>query len=792
MSLIARLHHLGLVLGLALLVAFAGGACGTSGTVDPFVEGEDSDPDLWTAKSTLTAAADCEEAAAFIREALKDEVNRVALMYAAGAYGGYREDGDWSGPQAPTAGAEDNESGAPVGGEDSKDYSETTTQVQGVDESDIVKTDGDFHYALAGRDLVVLKAWPAVELAEIGRVKLPVSASSFFLLGNKKIAALSGTWFYDYNEEGEKPFDGVPPSEPTSGGAEPFPAEDQRSALQDIPFNGSGTILSVIDVADPANPVLVDVRLFEGNLMGSRRIDNVVYLALSVPPRVPYDWMWIPSVAYSQDEAERLAAMDEWADQIKAEIDAMSQEELLLHYYDGIVSADAGQGLEYGAGKALVACDSYYQPNVYSGANLMAVVAVDLTDTELSQKGAAILGSFGTVYMSPSSLYIAATNEMLWGWAYPMNVADVATTSAEGVDGNSSSSGESDTPEARASALEEEPEVETHLHGFALVGGEVTYTGSGLMDGRVLNSYAMDEHKGYLRVAATTGFAWSEESPFLNHVYVYRNVEGVLTLLAEAVHADTPEVKGFGAGEEVRGVRFLGDKGYVVTFKQTDPLFALDLSDPLSPRITGELGDLTGFSTWIGPFDEDHLLAVGQEADLDGRVIGIQVSLFDVSDMANPTLLHRKSLTGGVYSEAIGDPHALTWYPSRGKLSLPIEGWMTTDDYMYSTYDARLAIFDVDLEDGITEAGEIRHTDLINPTGGQDCAPYTYWMRLRRGVFVEDFVYAFSDFAVSSHALADPATRLASVLLNPDFSYGPIDYVGGVAEDSMPAMCIEY
>jgi hypothetical protein len=125
-----------------------------------------------------------------------------------------------------------------------------------------------------------------------------------------------------------------------------------------------------------------------------------------------------------------------------------------------------------------------------------------------------------------------------------------------------------------------------------------------------------------------------------------------------------------GRGERIYSVRFIGPVGYVVTFRQTDPLYTLDLSDPSKPRVVGEL-KITGFSSYLHPAGNTRLIGVGQDADLDGRVQGTQVSLFDVSNPATARRLDAFALAGG-NSEAEYDPHAFLYWPAEQLLVVPM------------------------------------------------------------------------------------------------------------------------
>jgi uncharacterized secreted protein with C-terminal beta-propeller domain len=129
-------------------------------------------------------------------------------------------------------------------------------------------------------------------------------------------------------------------------------------------------------------------------------------------------------------------------------------------------------------------------------------------------------------------------------------------------------------------------------------------------------------------------------------------------------------VGGLGKGEQVYAVRFVGPTGYVVTFRQTDPLYVVDLREPTAPRVSGEL-KINGYSSYLHPAGDGRLIGVGQDGSDNGQLTGLQVSLFDVSDPARPSRLSRYALPGG-YSQAESDPHAFLYWPATGTLVIPI------------------------------------------------------------------------------------------------------------------------
>ncbi|MCO8275310.1 beta-propeller domain-containing protein [Actinoplanes sp. TRM 88003] len=268
-------------------------------------------------------------------------------------------------------------------------------------------------------------------------------------------------------------------------------------------------------------------------------------------------------------------------------------------------------------------CSAVSRPESFSGLSMLRVLSFDLNATALGDGDpVAVVADGDAVYGSAGSLYIA--NNQMWR----MNAT-----------------GRGAPPEG------------TDIYRFSLPPvGQPAYVASGRVPGRLLNQYSMSEYDGHLRVATTS---WTDDA---SAVRVLREKDGKLVEVGAA--------EGLGKGERIYSVRFIGPRGYVVTFRQTDPLYSLDLAVPERPRVTGEL-KITGYSAHLQPVGENRLIGIGQEATTQGRPTGTQVSLFDVTDPADPRRLDQHLVPGG-YSEAESDPHAILWWPDNGLMVLPV------------------------------------------------------------------------------------------------------------------------
>jgi uncharacterized secreted protein with C-terminal beta-propeller domain len=251
----------------------------------------------------------------------------------------------------------------------------------------------------------------------------------------------------------------------------------------------------------------------------------------------------------------------------------------------------------------------------------LTVLTIDLDKGLFSVDRDAVMAGAETVYGSPTGLYVASRRyvpALESGQSLPLH-------------------------------------MRTEIHRFdASRPGETAYASSGEVTGFVLNQYSLSEHDGRLRVATTL----PEANGFQG--------ESMVTVLSryDRFLARVGEVRGLGKGERIYAVRFIGDTGYVVTFRQTDPLYTIDVSDPEKPRVVGEL-KILGYSAYLHPVSDRLLLGIGQDATEEGRRQGSQLSLFDVSDLRAPKRVAQASLGADSASDAETDPHAfLYWQPS--------------------------------------------------------------------------------------------------------------------------------
>jgi len=540
-------------------------------------------------------------------------------------------------------------------------FSTTNIQEVGVDESDVIKNDGQNIYWLEGSTIHVTQATPAENVAEIATIPLESYGDSLYLRGSTLIA-LSGRYIYESEILTSSASTGIADAEDVGGAS---------TAIVGGPWSdGRQVTVTVFDVSDPANPVLEATVNFEGRLANSRLIDNQLYLVMTTRPRLPLD-----------------ASL--------TNLEAMSLDEWLPDY------SLVGRGGQSRSGD-ITSWQGFFTPVIGDGYSITTVVTLDVDNPTGEFQSTAITADTGTIYASTQALYVT---DIEYDWDQFGSRTD------------------------------------TMIHKLAFTAGGTDYVASGLVPGRPLNQYSLGEYEDYLRIA-TTDSSWSASDGrrTSNAVYVLGESGSDLDIVGR--------VEGLGEpGEEIYAARFIGTRGFLVTFRRIDPLYALDLSDPTNPRVAGEL-KIPGYSDHIQLLDENHLLTIGKDAEPAGDwgawVQGVQLSIFDVTDMTKPLLKHKEIIGGrGTSSEANHNPKAFNYFAAKGALAFPIELYSgDTTGPLYGNYAfTGLLVYGVSADTGFAELGRISTVDESQTASG--C--WWNYYGSTRGVFIGDYVYAVCD-----------------------------------------------
>ena len=532
------------------------------------------------------------------------------------------------------------------------DYSGTNVQEEGVDEPDLVKTDGSTLFAIAnGRLNSVDVRDPKPRLLDTLALD-PALSHELLLHGDRLLVLSRGGYFF-----------------------EALPAMAARIA----PYQPAKSVLAEIDVSDPKRLRLVRTLTLDGSYVAARLIDGTarIVAASQVPGTLPF----VQPKGAAKDELAAATARN------RAVVASSRVSSWLPTYRIRRAGAKAGKP------RPLVQCRHVRRAASFSGLGLLTVLTVDLAKGLDPVDSVAVMTDGRIVYASPESLYVATER-----WA--------------------------DRP-SPDKPQQPEQGVTTAIHKFDISSPARTqYRGSGQVSGYLLSQWSLSEHRGVLRVVSTESPAWWGEG---------RETESFLTTLRhrDGALVQAGRIGELGKGERVYAVRMIGDVGYVVTFRQIDPLYTVDLAVPERPRILGEL-KIPGYSAYLHPIGEDLLLGIGQDATEEGRPLGTQLSLFDVSNLRRPTRLHHQPLGPG-WSEAESDHHAFLYWPRTGLVVVPFE--------------QRAVGYRVGRTRGIDAVGRIEHE-----RGKLEWTP-----GVRRSLVVRSAVLTVSDAGVKSSSLTSLA-----------------------------------
>jgi hypothetical protein len=375
----------------------------------------------------------------------------------------------------------------------------------------------------------------------------------------------------------------------------------------------SRTLLTEIAIADPGAMRVLRTLDVEGSYLSARLTGSTARVVVSSTPR----GLSMPDVS---DDATWSQIRRRWRRSVhRSRTSKWLPAAVLREHRSGRKRA-----------RALVRCRQVKRARVFSGLDTVSVLTIDMERGLPAVDVDALMTDADTVYASENRLFVATER---WLGADPSR-REAADLSATG------------------------------LHGFSTgKEGSTTYVGSGEVPGYLLNQWSLSEKDGILRVATTDQPPWDSRRDTESSLRTLEERDGRLVELGR--------VGGMGKGERIYAVRYIGDAAYVVTFRQTDPLYTIDLSDPRNPRRMGEL-KVPGYSAYLHPVGDGRLLGVGQDADSRGRTLGVQLSLFDVSDLRAPTRLAKHSFERYSYTEVEEDHHAFLWWEPERLAVIPV------------------------------------------------------------------------------------------------------------------------
>ncbi len=553
-------------------------------------------------------------------------------------------------------------------------YSTTNIQVTGVDEADVVKTDGYYIYMLSNsknaifilnadtQNASVLAKIPFDQDISLAGIYLSADSSRLAVLGSKYITRSFTSTYWNSSGQQSYTFESYVPE-------------------------ATQTFIKVYDLTNKATPLLVRDFSANGSYFNSRMIGEYVYAVISQPVRAVNETVTPPTF---YDDAR-----------------PTSPPPSSIYYVDRDDS-------EY----------SYY--------TFTSVVGLNVLDKLQPTANLTIMmGGASNIYVSNSSIYItypgASTSSIWMGSSAPT----------------------------------------TEIHRIHISGNSLSFDAQATVDGNVLNQYSMDQYNGYFRIATTTT----------------RNVDATTTrMLENNVYILDPNLKTVGKlenlapGESLHSARFMGDKCYLVTFKKTDPLFVISLSQPDAPQVLGEL-KIPGYSDYLHPYDETHLIGVGKETEESdyGNFAwyqGLKLSLFDVSNVSNPQQI-AKTVIGdrGTDSAVLTDPKAFLFSASKDLLVIPVNLAVvntTQNEPSPSSYGDFVwqgaYVFNITLTGGFQLKGNITHIE--NPStlaNGQLWSDSSHFVT--RALYIDDTLYTISDAMIKLNSI-DNLQQIAQIDLN--------------------------
>lgn len=589
------------------------------------------------------------------------------------------------------------------------DYSETNIQVEGVDEADIVKTDGEYIYIVSGNNVTIVKAYPPEEARVVSKITVDGYIMGIFINGDK-LAIFHNEYtpylLYDViplpvNEpsastspetvnnatDDDEPRVTEPSNDGTPG--ESGVPELENITTPEIPikpiepvapivlWEPPTTSVKVYDLSNKATPVLARDFAIDGSYFNSRMIGDYVYVVATMYTYYTETDVALPRI-HTNNETEVIPAND-------------------IYYYN-------------------------FSDTSYTFTTIVALNIND--DIQAPTHETIMLGGTSAIYVSQNNIYLTFPD-------YPW---------------------------------EENDTMKTTIYRIKIDKQTITPAATGDVPGYLLNQFSMDEHNGYFRIATTVNnFNWrvfaedlnTEEPTSKNNVYVLDmnlNTVGKLEDLAP--------------GEQIYSTRFMGNRCYLVTFRNIDPLFVIDLTEPTAPAVLGAL-KVTGYSGYLHIYDENHIIGIGKETIYDETkdfswYQGVKISLFDVSDVTNPVEVAKYEIGDrGTDSPILYDSKALLFDREKNLLVIPVlvaevneakyEGTVPDNAYGESVWQGAY-VLDIS-PNGIALRGKITHMDGNDPFGGNIYYRYYGDYTVQRSLYIENVLYTISSMKVKMNNL---------------------------------------
>lgn len=536
--------------------------------------------------------------------------------------------------------------------ESGDEASSTNTQVDGIDEGDRIKTDGDFIYFSRDADVVITSA--DKNSSKVASTISPESFRTEELYLQEDLLILMGHT-----------------SKPIKEKQTPKSAD-----IEHYPIQQSQTSVFIYNIADRTNPKKVREVTLEGSLTASRLMDGQLYLIANQHP---------PFQVFKEGHKN----MD------------------IRPYVKDTAVGETAKPVDF---------DSMYFFPESNDENFLLLGSIDLTNLDKKATIESYLGASNQMYMSKENIYIAVNKYNYQG---------------------------SNRSDSKADMSIARPPANTEINQFQIDNGKINFNASTVVSGTLINQFAMDERNGTFRVATTKGNMRNDEQPSTNNLYTF-----------DLQMNPIGSLEGLAAGERIYSVRFMENVAYMVTFKQVDPLFVIDLKNPEKPTVQGKL-KIPGFSNYLHPLDENHVIGFGQNTKLVEsehnqeprvQIDGLKISVFDVSDPTKPKEEYTEIIgQGHSYTELNRNHNALYKHPGKNIFGFPATLFKTKTVHKGdATYEEPSLIYEGAFLYNITAENGIKIKDTITHQPDKQLDQPEWELEVKRMVSVGDTLYTFS------------------------------------------------
>ena len=607
------------------------------------------------------------------------------------------------------------------------DYSSTNVQVAGVDEADIMKNDGTYIYLLDYNDLYIIKAKPAGTAAILTKITFKSRPQEFYISGDSLVV-----FGYDTQILNDKTY---------------------QSFKRQNPY----TFLKVFDITDRKNPKQVRDLNLEGNYSDSRLVGDYLYFITNnyqnylvgepLLPRVLDNGSTLPekctlsakcyspnvfyfNIPYQSYNFTSVTALN-----IKNASEAISGDVYLLSGNQNLYVSPTNLYITY--------------TNYLNEADIERDVTISLVKDRMPADSQAKIAKIEAVesFILGDDEKKAKIYNLVQTYIANLNTSEQAALQTE-----------IDTLLKKTLADKAKDMEQTVIHKIAFSGSQLEYKATGHVSGHVLNQFSMDENNGYFRIATTRSQSWSSlaaaSKDSYNNVYVLDDKLQTVGLL-----------ENLAVGEQIYSARFVGDRAYLVTYKQTDPLFAIDLKDSKAPRVLGEL-KLPGYSTYLQAYSDNVLLGFGRDTEVcaSGAVVnkGLKLGLFDVSNPGAPKELD-SFVTGDQYSDSIALSDHKAFLISSAKNLISIPAVLRSGPFGDKVEFSGALVFGVS-NDKLKLRGRIDHSDTGNYTTPDYWSGIRYFDNsVKRSLYIDNILYTFSNKFLKINDLNSTGDSLALI-----------------------------